>query len=509
MQEELERRVKTNGLKWFTPNGAQEKFINRIGTGKVFVGISSFANGVGKTGMMASIAGAVTFGPSENPFFDKPFYKEFPYLHRGRIISTTKNVEEIGAIQTEIKKWWPKGKYKAERKGKRYDSEYIIGDWVWDIMTYEQDAEQFESANLGIIIFDEPPPIKILYASIARMRAGGIILIFMTPLDEGGEIIEDLLEKGHIEYEGEVIGEVFVQYADIEENCKEHGIRGHLNHKDIVKMISMYPPEEIEARAHGKPTHLAGRIYPDFTDEEPYVVDDFKIPDEWSRVVMLDPHDAIPYALSWAAIDEVGDIFIYDEFPVEDLEKITNTSLTIPDYARIIREKEGRQEIVLRIIDPFFGNKRYSNTGKSVKQEMAELGLDFVDGDTSGLDIGHQKVREYLKYQKAYPVSGTNHPKFHVLKSCRNHRRSMLRYKRKLLKSGEVRDKMVIDETYKHFCDNVRHLLMTPDLHRLKLNSQDQLSSGYRVVGDLKDVKFDSDDEYSNKSRYLRVTQGG
>lgn len=493
-----------NKIKWFVPNGAQEKFISAIGEGDVFVGIFSGANSVGKSALLVNILGSFIFDNSENPWFDYPIFKDFPYPNKGRIISTTKNVEEIGAIQTEVKKWWPVGKYETHKRGKRYDSEYIAGDWVLDLMTYEQDPKEFEGATLGVTIFDEPPPLRILYASIARMRKGGIILIFMTPLDTGGEVIEDLTTKDEVEYEGEKIGKVYLQYAEIEENCKEHGIRGQLEHKHILNMLNFYDPEEKDARAKGKPVHLTGRIYSDFEKKDPYVVEDFLIPEDWTRVCILDPHDAIPFALSWAAIDKTGQVWIYDEFPLEDLEKIQVTNLTFLDYARIIREREGRDKISLRLIDPYFANKRYSNTGKTVKEELADLGLDFEDGDTSGLDLGHKRVREYLRYDKTKPISALNHSKLHIFERCRNHWRSMLRYKRKVSKSGEVKDKIKIDETYKHFCDNIRHLLMRRDL--TTINDDDE-GDNPRItfVGPFKDPHIEYDEGDTPYDRYKKL----
>ncbi len=506
LKNELDTRVKNNMLKWFTPNGAQEKFVQGVGSGEVFISIFSAANGEGKTALMAMILGSMMFDNSENPWFDYPIFNEFPYPPRARIASTPKNVEEIGAIQTELKKWFPKGKYETHRKGRTYDCEFVAGDWVLDIMTYEQKVTEYESATLGVMIFDEPPPLRILHACIARMRKGGVILIFMTPLDTGGEIIEDLTSKEDLVYEGENIGKVFIQYADIEENCKEHGIRGQLEHKDIIKMLNFYDAEEKDARAKGRPTHVVGRIYPSFEDKDPYIVDDFVIPEEWARVNILDPHDGPPYAFSWVAIDPTGQIWIYDEFPVEDFEKIGSSSLTIPDYARIVREKEGRDKVKLRLLDPYFGNKRYSNTGLTVKQELAELGLDFEDGDTSGLEVGHKRVREFLKYQKAFPVGPTNHPKLHIFKSCRNHWRSMLRYRKKVTKSGEIKDKIVLDETYKHFPDNIRHMVMRQDLHILKRG--DDPEPIVRVVGPLKDIQIDVDEGDSIHNRYKNRIQG-
>ncbi len=508
LKDELERRITENGLKWFTPNGAQEKFINKIGEGETFIGIFSAANGVGKTALLANILGNCIYKDTNNPFFKDKLYQDFPYPKRGRVVSSSKNVEEVGALQTEIKRWFPKDSFTSKRKGKTYDCEYHVDDWIVDIMTYEQSIEQFESVTLGLCIFDEPPPLPILFASIARMRSGGVILIFMTPLDTGGEIIEDLTAKDGVEYEGKKMGNVYVQYAGIMENCIEKGVRGQLRYADILNMVSFYDQEEKDARMEGKPVHLLGRIYPDYDDTEPYVVEPFAIPDDWARVLIIDPHDAIPYAMTWAAIDRTAQVWIYDEFPGEFIERMRGTSLTIPDYARAIREKEGRDVIALRILDPFFGNKRYSNTGLTVKQEFGDVGLDFVNGDTSGLNIGHQRVREFLKYNKAYPVSSTNHPKFHIFDNCLNHRRAMSRYKRKFNKSGEVKDKVVIDETYKHFCDNIRHLLMSADLHSLaRLTDPNAGGVTYRVVGDMGDIEYETDDVDSNYSKYLNKTK--
>lgn len=496
IKDELERRVNNNRLKWFTPTGKQEEFIKLIGNNEVFIGIFSAANGPGKTAEMACVLGGMVFGPSENPFLDYPIFKNFPYPKRARIASTPKNIEEIGAIQTEIKKWWPKGKYSTRKNNKRYDSEYIVGDWVIDIMSYDQDVSEYESATLGVMIFDEPPPMKILFASIARMRKGGIILIFMTPLDNGGEIIEDLTDKEVLEIEGQIVGKVGIVYADIESACIEHGVRGHLKHSDIMQILSFYDSDEIDARAKGKATHLIGRIYSDFEAKDPYVVDDFVLPDDWARACIVDPHDGIPFAISWAAIDKAGQVWIYNEFPFEDLEKLHSTNMTIPDYARVIREIEGRSKMSLRLIDPYFANKRYSNTGLTVKQELADLGLTFENGDTSGLDVGHKRVREFLKYMKDSPIRGTNHPTLHIFKSCRNHWRSMLRYKRKLCKSGEVKDKIQIDETYKHFCDNIRHLIMKADFQKLR-----GMTNYYDADAD------DEDEELMPHERYHRTIQ--
>jgi len=467
LHEEAEHRVQQNGLKYYTPNGKCEEFIRSVSSGQVFIGIFSAANGTGKTALMANILGNLIFDTT-NPYFDTGLFRNFRYPHRARIASTKKNVEgteegAIGAIQTEIKRWFPKGSYKVSRQGKSYDCLYSAGDWSFDIMTYDQDPKEYEGATLGVMIFDEPPPLKILYACISRMRMGGILLIFMTPLDEGGIILEELTKHATIEYKGQKIGKVVTVYADIEDNCKEHGVRGQLNHEDILKMVTFYDEDEKEARARGRPSYQVGRIYPTFEAESPLVVDDFEIEKTWQRVMLLDPHDGVPFAMTWIAIDETGQAWVYDEFPLDDLSRIKTTNLAYPDYARIIREKEGRLIAHARVIDPFFGNKRYGNTGKTPKEELADLGLEFMDGDTSGLETGHMKVREFLKFDRLQPISSLNHPKLHIFRSCRNNWNSLCKYAKKFNRSGEIRDRIRIDETYKHHPDLIRHFCMKYD----------------------------------------------
>lgn len=482
LKQELEQRVQKNQLKWFTPNGKQEEFINKIGEGDVFIAIFSAANGVGKTALMVNILGNIILGErTENPWFDKPLFDDFRFPHRARIASTKKNVEEVGAIQTEIKRWFPEGSYTSRRMGKQYDSQYEMNTWVFDIMTYDQDEEQFESATLGVMIFDEPPPLNILYACIARMRKGGIILIFMTPLDDGGQILEDLTTKEVVEYKGETLGKVIVVYADIEDNCREHGTRGQLEHTHILQMLAFYSDEEKEARANGKPSHLVGRIYSSFIAQDPLVVNDFEIDDDYVIVQVIDPHDAIPFAMIWVAIDKTGQCWVFDESPEEALEKVRGTSNTYSTYALIIREKEGRIRAHHRIIDPFFGNKRFGNSGLTPKQELENLGFDFINGDTSGIDLGHNRVREFIKYDRLKPVSSLNHPKLHIMKRCRNTWRSMEHYKRKIPKDGEQKDKAVLDETFKHFCDCIRHFCMKYD--DVKDKPESALSMDHMLAG--------------------------
>ena len=201
-------------------------------------------------------------------FKENPYLKDFPYLKRGRIVSSPTNIEKN--IIPELEDWFPQGRYKATKGNKKFKSQWKTDTgWNFDLMTYEQDAMEFEGVTLGWAWFDEPPPEAIFKATVARMRKGGIIFIGATPL-AGSAYMYDAFAQG--KYEVQISSQqngAMVSYtrkvayieADIESACKTHGIRGHLNHSDIENIIAEYSEDEKQARIYGKFQHLVGMIF--------------------------------------------------------------------------------------------------------------------------------------------------------------------------------------------------------------------------------------------------------
>ncbi len=487
LQEELERRYKANPLKYFVPTGKQEEFISKLGSGKYFICVFSGANRTGKSETESNITGNIIWGP-QNKWFEHPLFARWPYPKRARIGSTPKNLEEIGAIDVGIKANWPEGKYQAEKAGKRYNSLYKFDNgWIMDVMSYEQATTEWESVSLGLVIFDEPPPADIFKATIARMEQGGVIIVGMTPLQASSYLFDNVIT----EKEGLKTNQnVFVTYVDVEDACIEHGVRGYLEHKNIEQMVSFYDKDEVDARAHGKPLYLTGLVYPSFNFDI-HVIPDFPIPFSWTRAQIVDPHDSIPFAMAWVAVDEIGDYYFYDEYPEEPFERMAKTTMDFKDYATITRNKEGRDVIKHRIMDPNFGNKRYGNTGKTVKEELAEFGLQYNTSITDDLTVGHHLVRERLKYDTSRPMNAINKPKMYVFKRCRNTWVSLMRYGRKPLKNAEMKDNLNLDETYKHFCDLVRYASVAPELKKIGPQVIDPIRREIKVV-DYDDIRNSS-----------------
>ena len=175
-------RHKQNPHKYYIPNGKVEEFIKMVGSDKVFVSLFSAANGVGKTAAGCNILAHILFGQSGNKYFDDlPLFTKWSYPRRGRIVSDPTTITQT--LIPEIKKWLPPNRYRISKSGKNYEYNWLADTgFKFDVMTYEQDISEFESATLGFCWFDEPPPYAIYKATVARMRKGGIIFITATPL---------------------------------------------------------------------------------------------------------------------------------------------------------------------------------------------------------------------------------------------------------------------------------------------------------------------------------------
>ena len=170
-------------------------------------------------------------------------------------------------------------------------------------------------------------------------------MFFMTPLSDSAWIYDELILK-----ESKKRG---IVYADVEANCKQHGVRGFLEHSDIEQMVAEYTEDEREARASGKFMHLAGLVYKEF-DENVHLIEPFELNDNYTLYCALDPHPRTPHAVMWLAVDNQGTKFIVDELFVEGSPE---------ELAGKIKAKESQFQIKVkkRIIDPIVTGKQLIN----------------------------------------------------------------------------------------------------------------------------------------------------
>lgn len=470
IEAERAERKKANPLKYFVPTGKQEELIRTVGADKKkWIFILPAANSSGKSATVLNILGNIIYGAQSEwfnyPRFTEPWNhpKKFWYISETSVLRTfVCGMDE--AAESEIKKWFPKNRYTMSKAGYDYFSQMVTDNgWSGAFKTYEQDVKQFEGEKIGIAIFDEPPPETIFNAVLARMTLGGIIMMPMTPLSHSAWTLDRLVNKASEE------SGIYVLNADIESACKQHGVRGYLEHEQIERILAQYDPEEIEARAHGRYTHLRGIVYKTIHPS----LHRHNIPpneftqDKYDIYQVVDPHDSRPPFVSWFAVDGHENTFAIAEYPEEPFHSIKNFKLTtkeVIEKLKLIENSNGWDtKKIVRIMDPNFGNKQNQTVGKTTAEWWAHIGheLDYPifysTNINDDLKAGHTAVKELLA------LTRDGEAKFKVGMNCPNIWLSLNRYSylprtgKSLEAHGEGER---VAEKFKDGADTVRYFKM-------------------------------------------------
>lgn len=182
------RGVAAFPLKYFCPNGAQERVINAIqeasGESKIPVILYTFANGVGKTTITVHIVGNIADGP-QNGWFDLPVFRDWPYPRKVWYCSTAEAIKNT--VIPEFNRifrngvWEEAGEYTESKEGRPYVSKLTIKGLARTLeiafKTYDQAASTYESDTVGLIIADEPMPEDLWKAVKSRRRMGALTLM--------------------------------------------------------------------------------------------------------------------------------------------------------------------------------------------------------------------------------------------------------------------------------------------------------------------------------------------
>lgn len=347
-------------FRYYEPNGKCEQLIRSVVSGGNFITAFFAANGVGKTAVGVNLLAHLIYTPHSDWFRGGVFDNwQFPKV--GRIISDPTTVQRT--LIPEIVKWFPMKQYFPTNGTKHYLSQWKIPHkgWEFDIMTYDQDPKEFESSTLGFVWFDEPPPLAIFKATVARMRMGGLIVLTNTPLIGSAWMYDEIFCKP-------IPGQRVFFEAEIEDNCQEHGVRGKLAHKDIENMVAQYTEDEKHARIKGKFHHLTGLIFKKFS-RKIHIIKPLT-PDMLQNLVCLealDPHPRNPDALMWAGKDAKGNTYVIDEWYSKG---------TVHEVASIIHTKSAKYRLVRRIADPSIFVKD-QHTDISLADRFEQLGIEY------------------------------------------------------------------------------------------------------------------------------------
>lgn len=389
--QEKEKRVRDNPARGYIPNGKAEEFIKMIGANTAFVSMLVGANSVGKTATGANIVTNIVFG-LQSDYFQLPIFQEWPYLKKGRIISDPTTLKE--KIIPELRKWFPANEskripdavYEEAKDGKNYVSKFRTNTgWEIDLMSNEQDVKEFESVDLGFVWIDEPMPKDRFMATLARGRMGMIIFWTFTPLTYSAWIKNWMDEKNDGKYADYV-------EAEMEDNCKVHGVRGILEHSNIKRIADSYPEDEKEARVFGKFGHLIGRVHKLFR-RKIHVIRPFPLDEkDFTTYKALDPHPRTADHALYMSVDRKGTKYITGEVVSEGGIKDLYERMKAFEAAMHYR-MEGR------IIDPSAFNDDQHRDEKTVGSQLYDLGEIYALG-SKNLMAGIKRTNDALSYQE-------------------------------------------------------------------------------------------------------------
>ena len=429
----------------FLPNKAQAEAAKAIGnlTPDKRIYLITSGNGTGKTTIAANIVinlvwGNVNIyneitdvetGEEYTGFFDYPLFNNWPKKWPKKIWYVS-NKHSLESIISEFKRWLPNdGSWKSRKNGKNFEQEFVLPNgWQFYFRTVDEEVSTFESANVGFIIFDEPPPITIYRACVSRLRSGGLMMIPATPLFGAGWFVDEIIDRIAVD------GDKWHQTVPVWENVIEKaghwdlgmfGVhpKGNLRQQNVEFTLRNYDPDEREAREWGKFKYLSGLVYKLYQRDLhfkplPHII----TPKNYEYRFIMDPHDRRPPACAWVRLDSFNRRTVIREWPsIKDQQyggkmfhKIKDAgNFTIRDFVQFWMEIEQQLGIppnqITDIIDPNFGKKKSRVTGLMVYEEymvashdlqqegLAHRTYGFVTDAIDDLATGHKQVKQLLK----------------------------------------------------------------------------------------------------------------
>ncbi len=488
---ELDRRKKFFPTKDFIPNIGQERALlpykRRHETYGDYPNVMIFtgANGVGKTCSMAILIAGASLGTDflNREYFDYDYFRDCEKLRRERvlkirIVCNKADVEDNGSVTQEIKRWIPMAEFSGKTSGGYYTNILIpavqegFHPTIIDIKTHDQDVVAHAGPNYDLVLFNEPAPGNIFAENVGRIRCGGRIACFLTPLNSAAYLHKII----NSEYPD---GEVVHVRASIWDNCKDReGTRGHLSEQKILAMIRNWQatnPLEVEARSEGKFMFLSGAVFPVWNNEV-HVIPPMPINSKWKLHFCIDPHPKKPSIGVWLAQGPMGYWYVIAEWPTAPWDEIQSTSLTIrqmcDEYLRVERGQNERFRFghALRGVDDHRygdpnGMKAQNPQNRTIVKQEYEAWLPGTINVNIDNDIAlrHDKIRELLGYDFQRPVDAVNSPKLYVFSWCKNVIRAFGGY-RYLEKQGMgLGESDKLDQVWKDWIDPIGYILVTAE----------------------------------------------
>lgn len=299
--------------------------------------------------------------------------------------------------------------------------------------------------NIGVWL-DEyllgPELISTLRFRLATRNAK--MLVTFTPIDGWTEVIKEYLDGAMMieSRHAELLKDELVPYV---QRSKKRNASIHYFHSQdnpfggydrIKENLIGRPREEILIRAYGVPVKSQATKFPKFNTAVNVISPDLIPTEGVTKYHIIDPAGAKNWFMCWIAVDSGGTFYVYREWPGVDVgdwaewksgkwvpgEGAKGQGYGIRDYADLIREHEGDEEIFERLIDPRLGAARYqaADGASSIIEDLAEAGIICIPAPGLEIDDGLQVLIGKMAWDTTKAMDSVNRPRFYVSRDCEN-----------------------------------------------------------------------------------------
>lgn len=260
--------------------------------------------------------------------------------------------------------------------------------------SYEQGWQKFQGRKVDLVWLDEEPEqFKIYSECVMRtINTGGTVLVTFTPLSGWTELVERFHSGDH---ENFVMN---VGWDDVE----------HITPEKKEEYLKKFPAHERDARSKGIPMLGEGRVFT--TPMEDIIVDPFKIPDHWAKIIGIDFGYNDPAATVLLAHDR--DTGIY--YLVQSHKK---SNMKVLDHAEVIRSFGGGLDTdKIPVAWPHDGLKASADKGEKLISNYKKHRLSLlarsarIENETGGSQGKWQSVQDMIERMETgrFKVFSTN-----------------------------------------------------------------------------------------------------
>ena len=315
-----------------------------------------------------------------------------------------------------------------------------------------QDFERIKSLEVGWFAIDEASETPLDNFNMLKSRLRWRLPDKSVPPYFG--LLASNPEAGWVK-------DTFVTRAQMGESLPNHSFtqalpsdNPHLPPGYVEDLRSSNPAHWVKRYLEGSWDALEGQIWSEY-DTDIHVINDFKIPENWTKFRAIDHGRVNPTCCLWFAVDGDGNLYTYREYYKTGI--VSNHCETINKFSK-------GEEYTSTYLDPSCWGRTMEKNGRlwSIKNEYSEYHIYCTKANNEVL-AGLNRVSEYLltDRDRIHPITEEKgSPRIFIFKSCVNLQREIPNY---VWHKGtsDLIDKERPVKKNDHGCDALRYGIMS------------------------------------------------